>query len=150
MGDLSDMVKDESLTGPYVSISGYSYATPSCTGPCASQDLTMLQANIAGTAPASVCVNAASWNDYVGGVMTSAACGSMAYNELDHCVQLVGYDMSGDSPYWIVRNSWATNWGEEGHIWLQGDANTCGLADEATFVDIVSRDHDRRHGEELY
>ena len=31
-----------------------------------------------------------------------------------------------------MRNSWATNWGEDGYIRLSADANTCGLANEAT------------------
>ena len=146
LGDLSDMSKDESLTGPYVSISDYSYATTPCTGACENQDLDTLRANVAATAPASICVNAGNWNDYVGGVMTADACGGMAFNDLDHCVQLVGYNMTAESPYFIVRNSWATNWGEDGHIWLDATANSCGLADEATFVDIVARG-DSKHFE---
>jgi hypothetical protein len=53
---------------------------------------------------ASICVNAASWNDYVGGVMTTAACGGFAYDDLDHCVQLTGFDMTVQEPFYRVRN----------------------------------------------
>ena len=67
-------------------------ATPACTGACGSQDLDTLNANIASTAPASICVNAGMWNDYVGGVMTTEACGGYAYDDLDHCVQLTGFN----------------------------------------------------------
>jgi hypothetical protein len=42
------------------------------------QDLAALNANIAAVGPASVCVNAGAWNDYVGGVLTTAACGGYA------------------------------------------------------------------------
>ena len=35
-----------------------------------------------------------------------------------------------------MRNSWATNWGEEGYIRLSAQGNTCGLADEAVVVDV--------------
>ncbi len=66
--------------------------------------------------------------------MTLAGCGGYAYSDLDHCVQLTGYNSAGN--YWLVRNSWATNWGEDGYIYLELDANTCGLANEATFVSI--------------
>merc|ERR1711865_706818 len=54
--------------------------------------------------------------NYNGGVSTASCSG--AYNKLDHCVQLVGYDTTAATPYWIVKNSWGTSWGEDGHIWL--------------------------------
>ncbi len=38
---------------------------------------------------------------------------------LDHCVQLVGYDTTTSTPYWIVRNSWNTSWGINGYIYLE-------------------------------
>ena len=41
------------------------------------------------------------------------------------------------SAYYLVRNSWATNWGEDGYIRLSADANTCGLANEATFATLA-------------
>merc|ERR1712167_492857 len=103
------------------SISGYSFATPACTGACGSQDLDTLNANIASTAPASICVNAGMWNDYVGGVMTTEACGGYAYDDLDHCVQLTGFNLTAAEPYYMVRNSWATNWGEDGYILLSAE-----------------------------
>ena len=43
-------------------------------------------------------------------------------------VQLVGYGTdSKDGDYWIVRNSWGTEWGEDGYIRLKRESNTqCG------------------------
>lgn len=70
---------------------------------------------------------------------TADACGSFAADALDHCVQLVGFH-AADEPansYWLVRNSWSTNWGENGYIRLQLNANTCGLANEASVPDIL-------------
>merc|ERR1711918_232778 len=58
-------------------------------------------------------------------------CSGAAY-DLDHCVQLVGYDMSGSSPYWKVRNSWGTSWGEDGFIRLPFGKNACGVAERRT------------------
>jgi len=138
--NMSDLETYAQLTGPYATLSGYSYATPTCNGPCNNQNVTLLAMNVATFGPASVCVNAANWNDYVGGVLTQAACGGYGYGDLDHCVQLVGYNAGATSPYWLVRNSWATNWGEKGYILLEYPANTCGLADEATFVTISNSD----------
>merc|ERR1719409_14964 len=68
--------------------------------------------------------------------MTSAACGSMAADDQDHCVQAVGFNSTAPTPYWIVRNSWASTWGEQGYIFLEMSENTCGLADDATIPTV--------------
>ena len=86
--------------------------------------------------PLSVCVNAANWNDYTGGVMTSKACGPMGAMYQDHCVMATGFNVTAPTPYWIVRNSWASTWGEEGYIYLEMAKNTCGLADDATIPEV--------------
>ena len=42
---------------------------------------------------------------------------TLALTELqDHCVMATGYNTAGPTPYWIVRNSWSSTWGEEGYI----------------------------------
>lgn len=122
--------------GPYALVSGYEYATPPCYGTCEKQDMSLLAENVATSGPASICVNAASWNDYVGGVLTQAACGKYSYLSVDHCVALTGYNTSASTPYWIVKNSWATDWGEDGYVYLEYPLNTCALGDEATFVTL--------------
>eukprot|EP00930_Biecheleria_cincta_P024747 TRINITY_DN1767_c0_g1_i2.p1 TRINITY_DN1767_c0_g1~~TRINITY_DN1767_c0_g1_i2.p1 ORF type:complete len:389 (-),score=81.27 TRINITY_DN1767_c0_g1_i2:274-1440(-) len=124
------------LTGGFAAVKGYSYATPPCTaGACQHQDLTKFAAALEET-PVSVCVNAGVWNDYTGGVMTSAACGDMGADFQDHCVMAVGFNRSAPKPYWIVRNSWASTWGEQGYIYLEMAKNTCGLADDATIPEV--------------
>jgi len=123
-------------------VSGYTYATPACTSrKCDSQDEDTLIANIGSTAPASICVDASEWSAYSGGVF-DGSCNS-GYYQLDHCVQLIGYsgysgsaDSSSDG-YYIVRNSWGSDWGEDGMIWLSMGSNACGVATEATFVTIA-------------
>ena len=42
--------------------------------------------------------------------------------------------------YWWVRNSWNTDWGEEGYIRLaRGDGvNACGVADQPLFADFLT------------
>jgi len=79
-------------------------------------------------APLSICVDAAKWQFYQSGVFKKTQCGT----SLDHCVQIEGYDTASATPYWNVRNSWGTAWGEKGYIRLQFGDNTCGLAQEAT------------------
>jgi C1A family cysteine protease len=126
----------EQLQGSYAQITGYKYAVAPCTqGTCENQDLKGFAAALL-ESPLSVCVNAGAWNDYTGGVMTSAACGSMGADSQDHCVMAVGFNSSAPTPYWIVRNSWATTWGEQGYIYLEMAENTCGLADDATIPTV--------------
>ena len=85
--------------------------------------------HIFSTGPISICLDASSWSSYVSGIITT--CG-MA---VDHCVQAVGINM--DEGYWIVRNSWGTEWGNEGYIWLQSGTNMCNIAYDPTYVDVT-------------
>jgi len=83
--------------------------------------------------PVSVCVDASSWQNYNGGVLSQ--CG----NSVDHCVQLVGYANYGQSgAYWIVRNSWGEDWGEDGFIWVEIGEDLCSIGDYATIVSVGS------------
>ena len=93
-------------------IGGFSYATPPCTDACAHQDESALRASLYAAGPASVCVDSTAWQNYVSGVLTWASGCTPDYNNLDHCVQLVGYGIDRDSGlrFWSVRNSWADSW----------------------------------------
>jgi len=132
----------ESLEGRYAQLDGYSFATPPCyDAGCYHQDLTALSDAVE-QGPVSICVVAGAWDFYQGGVMSAEQCGPMGDAFVDHCVQLVGFDR--EQNYWIVRNSWGTEWGQDGNIYLQMDMNTCGLADEAT-VPIISNAQPELH-----
>jgi cathepsin L len=57
---------------------------------------------------------------------------------LDHGVVVVGYASENGLDYWLVRNSWGTEWGEHGYIKMQrnvGDTYTgrCGIAMESSY-----------------
>jgi len=85
------------------------------------------QASTAG--PVSVCVDAASWQFYHSGVLST--CGQ----QIDHCVQLTGYANYGRAgSHWIVRNSWGTGWGQNGYIYIATGRNLCAIGDMATVV----------------
>jgi len=115
-------------------LSNFTYATPGCLDSCTKQDEVTLAANVK-AGPVSICVDASTWQTYTSGVLTGATGCQSAYTALDHCVQLVGLKSETDGSFsWIVRNSWAADWGEAGFIRLSYGANTCGVADEATIV----------------
>jgi len=41
-----------------------------------------------------------------------------------HAVSIVGYDTTGPVPYWIVKNSWGSSWGEAGFFKIKmGECN---------------------------
>jgi hypothetical protein len=85
---VSSLKDDEFYTGPFAQVASFDYATPECPsspGTCTSQNLTLLQQNLAIYGPASICVDASNWGSYTGGVMTSAACGGYAMDDIDHC-----------------------------------------------------------------
>ncbi|EFO93481.1 hypothetical protein CRE_29181 [Caenorhabditis remanei] len=42
---------------------------------------------------------------------------------------LIGYGTEGNQPYWIVKNSWGSSWGDQGYMRLARGNNTCGMRD---------------------
>ena len=63
-----------------------------------------------------------------------------AVTSLDHAVIAIGYGVSvrNSTPFYVVRNSWgATAWGKlNGYILFKRGDNTCGIAQDATFLKI--------------
>jgi cathepsin L len=81
---------------------------------------------VATLGPISISVDASAWHEYESGVFT----GCNATNiDINHAVVLVGYgtdSKSGD--YWLVRNSWAPTWGEQGYIRIaRSSSPKCGV-----------------------
>eukprot|EP01135_Chromosphaera_perkinsii_P011291 Nk52_evm72s2367 gene=Nk52_evmTU72s2367 len=81
-------------------------------------------------APIAVGVAASSsvFQFYSSGTITSEACNTA----LDHAVTIVGYDISSDisTPYWLVKNSWGTSWGDAGYVKIEYSTSlpgTCGI-----------------------
>ena len=53
-------------------------------------------------------------------------CQTAANKRLGHAVTVVGYgsDSSG-TPYWLIKNSWGTSWGDSGYFKLYRGDQTC-------------------------
>eukprot|EP00746_Dinoflagellata_sp_MGD_P141913 gnl/MRDRNA2_/MRDRNA2_74930_c0_seq1.p1 gnl/MRDRNA2_/MRDRNA2_74930_c0~~gnl/MRDRNA2_/MRDRNA2_74930_c0_seq1.p1 ORF type:complete len:527 (-),score=101.67 gnl/MRDRNA2_/MRDRNA2_74930_c0_seq1:15-1502(-) len=67
--------------------------------------------------PVVVAAAASSWFGYGGGVLT---CGKDSGSlTVDHAILMVGFGKQGHDYYWKIRNSWGTDFGEDGFIRLR-------------------------------
>ncbi|KMZ64943.1 Cysteine proteinase [Zostera marina] len=83
--------------------------------------------------PVSVSIDASSreFQLYNSGVFTGQ-CGT----DLNHGVVAVGYGEENGFKYWIVRNSWGSNWGEGGYIRMErnvGYYGKCGILLDSSY-----------------
>jgi C1A family cysteine protease len=86
--------------------------------------------------PVSVAIEADTryFQSYSGGILTSTSCGT----NLDHGVLVVGYGTENGQDYWLVKNSWATTWGDAGYVKIArsdstSDAGICGIAMQPSY-----------------
>ncbi|KFM83070.1 Cathepsin O, partial [Stegodyphus mimosarum] len=82
--------------------------------------------------PLIAAVDASGWQDYLGGII-QFHCDS----ERNHAVQIVGYDITGEVPFYIVRNSWGTNFGNDGYLYIAIGKNMCRIAEEVSSLDVL-------------
>merc|ERR1711869_162174 len=92
--------------------------------------------------PVSIAIDAANQDFmmYTSGVLSSAYCGTM----LDHGVLVVGWGVEESSDgkpaeeYWIVKNSWGGEWGEDGYVRMKKlnrkmSPGECGMYMDASY-----------------
>jgi C1A family cysteine protease len=95
-------------------------------------DETSIQTELVKTGPITVEVVAVSWQTYTGGVMNDCQ-----YGQIDHVAAVVGYTLDAPIPYWILKNWWGTDWGEEGYIYLAMGSNQCNMTHEPLTVHVA-------------
>uniref|UniRef100_A0A8B9LJW2 Cathepsin L.1 n=1 Tax=Astyanax mexicanus TaxID=7994 RepID=A0A8B9LJW2_ASTMX len=97
-------------------------------------DENALKNAVASIGPISVLIDTSkhTFQLYKSGVYDEPGCSS---TQLNHAVLLVGYDNDPTGkPYWLVKNSWGINWGDNGYIKMsRNKMNQCGIATDATY-----------------
>lgn len=97
-------------------------------------NVALLQDALLSVGPISVAIDAEDdFQFYKSGIYESTSC---SQTELDHAVTAVGF---GETPqgkkYYIIKNSWGTDWGEDGYIYFSADIpNMCGIAHDACYA----------------
>ena len=127
-------LSENGLIGPSARVSGFGVATRECLQEdCTAQNMTELALALNKYGPLMVGVDATQWDDYTGGIFPASACSSNS-SAIDHAVVLTGYTET----HWIVRNSWSSNWGINGYIFLERNetSNTCGIANQAIWLKV--------------
>jgi len=117
-------------------ITGYTSfcQTVNPTAPCGMQGTQQL---IMKYGPLSACLDATPMESYQSGVDNpGSSCDPTA---IDHCITLVGWgiDSASGAPFWKIKNSWGTDWGENGYYRLYRDnsnngAGQCGITSVIT------------------
>ncbi|XP_057583566.1 cathepsin F isoform X2 [Hippopotamus amphibius kiboko] len=91
-----------------------------------SQNEQKLAAWLAKKGPISVAINAFGMQFYRHGIShpLRPLCSPWL---IDHAVLLVGYGNRSATPFWAIKNSWGSDWGEEGYYYLHRGSGACGV-----------------------
>merc|ERR1712070_696409 len=84
------------------------------------------------------------FRDYKNGTYSSKVCKNTT-QDVNHAVLAVGYGVEYHAkrsiPYWIVKNSWGADWGDEGYFKIERGVNMCGIAVCNSYPQNVEKIH---------
>jgi len=65
------------------------------------------------------------FEEYTGGVYSY----SSGESQGGHSVRIIGWGVQDGTDYWLVANSWGTDWGLNGYFMIQKGVDECGIED---------------------
>lgn len=77
------------------------------------------------------------FGSYTSGVYTSSTCKN-GQADVNHAVLAVGYGTENGMDYWLVKNSWGADWGDNGFFKIERGVNMCGIAMCNSYPDNVA------------
>jgi cathepsin L len=104
-------------------------------------DETTLATDLVSYGPIFIGIDASSqyFQFYKSGILSISDCSNLL-EDIDHAIVVVGYGYNTtlQQSYWIIKNSWGTDWGEKGYLYLAKDAgNMCGVATMAYYAQLT-------------
>jgi cathepsin X len=92
-----------------------------------------MQSEIYARGPIACALNAEPLKNYTGGVFDFD--GPERFKIPNHVISVVGWgDDTDGTPYWIIRNSWGSYWGEMGYFRLKRNENQLGVESDCSWA----------------
>ena len=78
--------------------------------------------------PLAIALNSTPLKEYIDGIIDLSKY-QCSEDGINHAVVVVGYGVDSDTglKYWIVRNSWGKDWGEDGYFRIARGKGACGV-----------------------
>ena len=106
--------------------------TTSANGP----DAVQLKHAVYNVGPVTVAMDASYLHLYDAGIYTSKEC-KPGTEGLNHALLNVGYGSADGVDYWIVKNSWGSDWGEEGFFRIERGVDMCGIETDTQYPIVL-------------
>lgn len=75
-----------------------------------------------------------SFQRYSQGIYQDDECKEGSIENVNHAVTIIGYGTENGTDYWLIKNSWGTNWGIEGYGKVVRGLNKCSIESVAWTV----------------
>jgi cathepsin X len=91
-----------------------------------------MMAQVASAGPIACTLVSEPLDIYTGGIIRKAP--GKQSTHIDHVVSIVGWGQTEEAPYWLVRNSWGSAWGESGFFRIERGSNAFMIESNCSWV----------------
>jgi hypothetical protein len=94
---------------------------------------------VANLGPVPVGIYASKYlQSYTTGILNDTSCASSLLP--NHAVLVIGYGIWNGVEYWLVKNSWGSDWGEGGYFRVIRNSNMCNIG-YGSFYPLILEHH---------